>query len=171
MIKELLQFWAGMIFSEEEEKERKNDPAAAKERDWARRVYVIVGSIVVLILAGVVSYRLLTASFASFDFSQLISLIIALFSIALSAQFYFKATDTSNKFYDRTYRLTKDLFEILGRIEERFGEMLKHIHEDTSATRYEFTQSKNEKRIMLEPTDVLGVAPDAKSSKPHEEKK
>lgn len=122
-----------MISPKDDGTKKEIDPALSSEQNWRRRAYVIVGSIVVLIFSAVIAYRLLNAHFnlETFDFSQLISLVLALFSIALSATFYFKATDTSNKFYDRTYTLTKDLFEVLGRIEERFGQMLAHIHEDT----------------------------------------
>jgi predicted RNase H-like nuclease (RuvC/YqgF family) len=50
----------------------------------------------------------------------------------LSVAFYFKATDTSNKFYDNTYKFTKEISEILGRIEAGFGERLRHLDEGYS---------------------------------------
>ena len=43
--------------------------------------------------------------------------------------FYHKATDTSNLFYDNTYKFTKDVSIVLGRIEAGFGEKFKHIDE------------------------------------------
>ena len=46
-----------------------------------------------------------------------------------------KATDTSNNFYDNSYKFTKEISEILGRIEAGFGEKLKHI--DVEKSRYE----------------------------------
>ena len=66
---------------------------------------------------------------SKFDFSDLLSLILALFAVGLAVAFYFKATDTSNKFYDNTYKFTGDVSQILGRIEAGFGERLRHLDE------------------------------------------
>ncbi len=43
--------------------------------------------------------------------------------------FYFKPTDTSNTFYDNTYKFTRDIAELLVRIESGFGERLRHLDE------------------------------------------
>jgi hypothetical protein len=59
-------------------------------------------------------------------------LLLAVFSVALSVAFYFKANETSNQFYHNTYEFTKDISELLGRIESGFGERLRHIEEGTS---------------------------------------
>ncbi|OQB81233.1 MAG: hypothetical protein BWX88_04318 [Planctomycetes bacterium ADurb.Bin126] len=56
-------------------------------------------------------------------------MILALFAIGMSVAFYFKTTDSSNQFYDNIYNFTQKTSEILGRIEERFGERLKHLDE------------------------------------------
>jgi hypothetical protein len=86
-----------------------------------------------LILIALICYKLavseLNFDFSKFDFSDLLSLTLAIFSIGLSVAFYFKATDTSNKFYDNTYKFTKEISEILGRIEAGFGERLRHLDE------------------------------------------
>lgn len=71
----------------------------------------------------------LSSIISNFSFSEFMALILALFSISLSVLFYFKATETSNVFYDNTYRFTQDISEILGRIESGFGERLKHLNE------------------------------------------
>ncbi len=52
--------------------------------------------------------------------------------MGLATAFYFRATETSNRFYDNSFKFTKDISENLGRIEERFGERLKHIDESYS---------------------------------------
>ncbi|WGU96460.1 hypothetical protein QJQ58_09600 [Paenibacillus dendritiformis] len=57
---------------------------------------------------------------------------MALFSVGLSALFYFKANETSNQFYDNTYQFTKDISEKIGRIEERFGKDLDNIDKNYS---------------------------------------
>jgi hypothetical protein len=65
--------------------------------------------------------------------------------------FYFKATDTSNLFYDNTYKFTKDISEILGRIEAGFGERLRHLDEGYSGLRDKFDgKSINQKSTDIE---------------------
>jgi len=64
-----------------------------------------------------------------FDFSTFLSLTLALFSVALAAMFYFKATDTSNVFYDNTYKFTQEIASLLVKIESGFGEKLSHLDE------------------------------------------
>lgn len=93
--------------------------------------------LVIGLFAGIIAWKLLTgnAAFATIDFATLLSVLLSLFAIALSVAFYFKATDTSNTFYDNTYRFTKDISEILGRIEAGFGERLKHLDEGYSGLR------------------------------------
>lgn len=98
---------------------------------------------IAVILFALVSYKLANASFEfdfkGFNFSDLLSLLLAIFSIGLSVAFYFKATDTSNKFYDNTFKFTKDISEILGRIEAGFGERLRHLDEGYTGLREKFT--------------------------------
>ena len=87
----------------------------------------------IIILFSVVSWRIAWSSFSldlsKFDFSDLLAMILALFAMSMSVAFYFKSTDSSNQFYDNIYNFTQKTSEILGRIEERFGERLKHIDE------------------------------------------
>src|SRR5688500_20145424 len=80
-------------------------------------------AIVILLLSGVVAYKMIITPISlAMDFYALLSLLLALFSVALSALFYFKATDTSNAFYDNTYKYTKDKAELLVRIKSGYGE-------------------------------------------------
>lgn len=74
-----------------------------------------------------------------FSFNDLLSLLLAVFSVALSVAFYFKANETSNQFYDNTYKFTKEMSELLGRIESGFGERLRHLDEgySTMAERFD----------------------------------
>jgi hypothetical protein len=85
-----------------------------------------VKAISTLTLVGVVAYKIyiIPPTSLSIDFPTLLSLLLALFSVALSALFYFKATDTSNAFYDNTYKFTKDIAELLVKMESGFGERL-----------------------------------------------
>ena len=90
-------------------------------------------------LLAVVALKLLSADvkidLASFSFNDFLALVLALFSVALSVAFYFKANEASNQFYDNTYKFTKDMSEILGRIEAGFGERLRHLDEGYSGMR------------------------------------
>jgi hypothetical protein len=69
------------------------------------------------------------------DFPTLLSLVLALFSVALSALFYFKATETSNTFYDNTYKFTRDTAQLLAKMESGFGERLRNLDEGYSSMR------------------------------------
>jgi len=108
-------------------KNKKNDKSEEiKNREsWLKIV-------VIFILVMVVAYKILTSNsvldLSKFDFSSLLSVIIAIFSIGLSVAFYFKASDTSNLFYDNTYKFTKNMSEILGRIEATFGEKFDNLN-------------------------------------------
>lgn len=87
----------------------------------------------IIILFSVIAWRIAWSAFSldlsKFDFSDMLAMILALFAISMSVAFYFKSTDSSNQFYDNIYNFTQKTSEILGRIEERFGERLKHIDE------------------------------------------
>ena len=102
----------------------------------------ILRDVLLVALIAIVGWKLVTAELkidlAAFGFSDLLALILALFSVWLSIAFYFKATDASNQFYDNTYRFTKEMSEMLGRIEAGFGEKLKHLDEGYSGIRERF---------------------------------
>lgn len=104
-----------------------------------------------LLFVGVIAFKLalsdLSFDFSKFDFSSLLALILSLFAIGLSVAFYFKATDTSNLFYDNTYKFTKEISEILGRIEAGFGERLRHLDEGYSGLITKFDNGFQEQNI------------------------
>lgn len=97
-----------------------------------------------IIITALVAYKIAVTDFSldfsnfNFSFTDLLSLILAIFAISMSVAFYFKATDTSNKFYDNTFKFTKDVSEILGRIEAGFGARLKNLDEGYSGLRDRF---------------------------------
>ena len=100
-----------------------------------------VKSIVLIAFTGVFSYKIIqTPMNLQFDFPSFLSLLLALFSVGLAAMFYFKATDTSNTFYDNTYKFTRDIAELLVRIESGFGEKLKHLDEAYKGMQDRFDQ-------------------------------
>jgi len=99
----------------------------------------ILRDMLLISLIAIIAWKLLDAEFkvdlASFSFNDFLALILALFSVALSVAFYFKASDASNQFYDNTYKFTKEMSEILGRIEAGFGERLRHLDEGYTGMR------------------------------------
>jgi len=96
----------------------------------------VVKSLCLLILVIVLSIKIYqTPLQVTVDFPTLLSLLLALFSVALAALFYFKATDTSNTFYDNTYKFTRDVAQLLVKMESGFGERLRHLDEGYSSMR------------------------------------
>jgi len=90
----------------------------------------LVKNFIAILFASVFAYKIIIFPFTvQLDFVALLSLLLALFSIGLSALFYFKATETSNQFYDNTFKYTKDIAQLLVKIESEFGEKLKHLDE------------------------------------------
>ncbi|WP_339064887.1 hypothetical protein [Teredinibacter turnerae] len=92
----------------------------------------------------VVTWKVLNSEISfnvgNLEYSDFLSTAIAFFSIGLSVAFYFKATDTSNQFYDNSYKFTKQISEMLGRIEAGFGEKLTHIDEGYSGLKQKIDQ-------------------------------
>ncbi len=106
--------------------QNEKDPKIVNRESWLK-IFLIA------LVAVFVVYKLAVTPMA-FDFTKLdsadfLNLILAMFAIGMSAAFYFKATDTSNRFYDNSYKFTKDMSEILGRKEAGFGERLRRIDE------------------------------------------
>lgn len=95
------------------------------------KLWDIFKFIVGIIFTLVIAYKLLISDivfdFSKFDFNALLALLLSLFAIGLSVAFYFKATDTSNLFYDNIYKFTKDVSTILGEIKAGFGEKLQNL--------------------------------------------
>lgn len=117
----------------------------SESKKWNIRGFLTFGNIKDILLIAliiVITWKLIDSkiliSIESFSFTDILSVMLAFFAIALSAAFYFKATDTSNLFYDNTYKFTKEMSEILGRIEAGFGERLKHIDEGYNGLKDKF---------------------------------
>lgn len=128
--------------------------------------------IIALIIVSTLSIKLIVFDFTDINFSNnltdIISLTLALFSISLSAWFYFKANETSSQFYDNTYQFTKDISEKIGRIEERFGKDLTNIEQGYQRMLDKFDRlpsteiqkeiemkSSNEQEILKEKEEII----------------
>ncbi len=103
-------------------------------------------TIVLSALSVVIIFKFVGGSFrvdlSALGFTDVLSLFLALFSIFISALFYFKATDTSNEFYNNTYKFTQEMSKILERIHSEFGEKLSNIQQAQSQAG--FKKSSNE---------------------------
>jgi uncharacterized integral membrane protein len=112
----------------EDKTENKQNISSEKSKNSLWDIFKFIASLLLTIL---IVYKLaiadLSFDFSKFDFNALLALLLSLFAIGLSVTFYFKATDTSNLFYDNTYKFTKDISTILGRIEAGFGEKLQNL--------------------------------------------
>ena len=102
--------------------------------EWVKPILKIARDLVIIVFLAAIAWKIVTVKIdlTSFDFSDLLALIMAIFAVSLSAAFYFQANKSSHDFYDNIYNFTKDTSEMLGRIESGFGERLKNI--DTSFT-------------------------------------
>lgn len=129
---------------EEKNKKAKQESSNATLFDWFK---LISGILIVALIIYKLAISDWTFDFSKFDFNALLALLLSLFAIALSVAFYFKATDTSNLFYDNTYKFTKEISEILGRIEAGFGERLRHLDEGYSGLVNKFDNGFNDKNI------------------------
>ncbi|WP_458400943.1 hypothetical protein [Mailhella sp.] len=105
---------------------------ASREKNETQKGFnwsLLTKNICIICLVGTTCYKIGDVEIdKTVDLSTLLSLALALFSIFISFQFYFKTTETSNKFYDNTYKFTKDISEILVKIESGFGEKLDYIN-------------------------------------------
>lgn len=109
------------------------------ENEFLNNIPWWVKSIILLLITGVICYKLIITPFnLEFDFPSFLSLLLALFSVALAALFYFKATDTSNAFYDNTYKFSQEIAGLLVKIESGFGEKLSHLDETYKGMRESF---------------------------------
>jgi hypothetical protein len=116
-----------------------SDDVQAKVKNRNNWLLVVVVSVLTIVLSWKIVLTDFGPAVQQFDFTDLLALFLALFAIALSAAFYFKASDSAANFYDNTYKFTRDTSEILGRIEAGFGERLRHLDEGYSglATRFD----------------------------------
>lgn len=121
---------------------------------------------VIALFSLVIVYKIfnspLDIDFGEFKFSDLLAMLLSFFAIGMSVAFYFKATDTSNQFYNNSYKFTKEMSEILGRIEAGFGERLKHLDEGYLGLREKFDNfpvntSKAEEAVEKEKETVAKI--------------
>lgn len=106
------------------------------------------------LLIVVVTFKLAFADFkfdmAAFNFSDFLSLILAISAVGLSVAFYFKADESAKQFYDNSYNFTKDISIILGRIETGFSEKLSTLNKGYDDINRRLGQSSQTQDDQLE---------------------
>lgn len=113
-------------------------------KEWKFDLWGWVKALSTLAIVGITCFKIFeTPIQLTVDFPTLLSLLLALFSVGLAALFYFKATETSNTFYDNTYNFTKDIAQLLVKMESGFGEKLRHLDEGYSSMR-EYLQNNQQ---------------------------
>lgn len=100
-----------------------------KKPSFMKKTICIVASICVVIFVIFICIIIYKNNFTT---ESILSTLLAFFSIFISVFFYFKADETSSKFYDSSYKFMKDISVTLGKIEERFGEKLNSLSEKVS---------------------------------------
>lgn len=118
------------------------------------------GIIILIIVAYKLIVNEISINISNIDYTVLLSFLLAFFSIVLSMMFYFKSSDSSNQFYDNTYKFTKDISTILGRIEAGFGEKLQNLDKGYSGLLNKIDNGSNSttpKEIEETKTDKIEV--------------
>lgn len=92
-------------------------------------ILCIAASICLVLFIGLLCFLIYKNNYS---LESILSLLMAFFSIFISIFFYFKADETSAKFYNNSYDFMKDVSVTLGKIEERFGEKLNSMNEKLS---------------------------------------
>lgn len=90
-------------------------------------IKIIIAITIALIAIAVTSLLCLVIYKNGLTTESILSMLLAFFAIFISIFFYFKADETSNKFYISSYAFMKDQAVLLGRIEERFGEKFENL--------------------------------------------
>ncbi|WP_342429321.1 hypothetical protein [Neobacillus sp. FSL H8-0543] len=93
--------------------------------------------LVIGLLAIVTSIKMLTSEF-TMDIPTLLTFLLSFFSIIISAIFYFKATEQSNAFYDRSFIHTKEIAEALSAMRGEFGKSLAMLEQSSNDMRTKF---------------------------------
>ena len=96
---------------------------------FLKKTIYVVASICTIMLFMLICLSIYRNNFTT---ESILSTLLAFFSIFIAVFFYFKAEETSTKFYDSSYRFMKDISVTLGKIEERFGEKLNSLNDKVS---------------------------------------
>lgn len=124
--------------------------------------FVVLIYITGLIFSISICYKFIVSDLkVDFKFNDILTLFISLFSIAISIAFYFKTTETSNRFYDNANHFTTDIRTTLSSIESGFREMLQNIQtrnfsiESKIDNIFQIKEKVKKETDLIEETEVL----------------
>jgi hypothetical protein len=126
-----------------------NKSEKIKERESRVKIGVII--FFSLVIGIPLFWHLISGNFkidlSNLHLESILTLLVSFFAILLSILFYFKASDSSNQFYNNSYTFTKDISETLRGIEAGFGEKLQSIDKgyDDFRRSFEHYMSPSEK--------------------------
>ncbi|HGY5244932.1 TPA: hypothetical protein ACNU2W_001098 [Aeromonas salmonicida subsp. pectinolytica] len=100
----------------------------------------LVKDVVIVFLVGVSVFKIIqmdtTLNLSDLSATDLVALLLAVFSVGLSAAFYFAATGSSERFYDNMHKFTKDASVILGELKEQVKSVDKGQQEVKARVEY-----------------------------------
>lgn len=124
----------------------------------------IIRELAVIAILILIGFRIVNSEFSinlgTLSVTDIVALLLAFFAVGLSAAFYFKSSDSSNRFYDNMHKFTQDTSVILGKIESKFSEQLKNIEQKSqdlkdSVDRYYASNGSNSSEdIAKEKEDI-----------------
>src|SRR5699024_1590193 len=94
--------------------------------------WLIIGSVSIIVIS--IMYAFIFEGL-QIDLITLVTLIIAFFSIYLSSLFYFKTTEQSNQFYDRSFNHTREIQILLSQMEGKFNKSLDVLEKGNETIR------------------------------------
>jgi hypothetical protein len=119
-------------------------PEGRGPRAWFNGLSTLVLALATASLIVATAYRIATGddpfAIASLSFEQLVSLLLALFSIGLSLLFYHMANRTANQFYFKMFEFAKDSSVSIGAMEAGVTARLTQIHDNYEAFSRRFEQ-------------------------------
>ncbi|MEA5057263.1 MAG: hypothetical protein VB047_06865 [Anaerotignum propionicum] len=117
------------------------------------KIIFSVGSLVVLL--KIINPVLQILSESDISVESIISVLLAFFSIFISLFFYFKANETSNKFYDSSYSFMKEESKLLGQIQVLFGEKFDNLTKSVDRLDYKKTSKEQEITVVRDQTEKI----------------
>ena len=87
-----------------------------------------------------------------FDFSDVIALIVSLWSMYISILFYHENQKSTSNFYDRFYNFIKDVSVTISRLDSSVTEKLSGLKQsvDTSFTSYSRADNRGEEKVIMQ---------------------
>lgn len=145
----------GLKINEQDRKEVNISPKEELELKIKNRFsWLIIGSVTIFIIGIMYTFIFETIII---DFITVVTLVIAFFSIYLSALFYFKATEQSNNFYDRSFNHTKQIQVLLSQMEGKFNKSLDVLEKGNETIREKIETANSFEYLGHANSNIKGI--------------